>query len=350
MAGYFTLAAMQLVHYLLNIIIAMCADRQALALENAALRQQIIVMQRSIKRAKIDDGDRMFWILLSRLWKDWAKALVIVKPETVIRWHKKGFAYYWGRKSRSPAGGRPPITDEIIELIVTMSTENVTWGSPKIQNELRKLGHEVAKSTVERYMVKRDDKDGARQNWRTFIRNHMDVSAACDFFTVPTLTFKVLYVFVVLSHDRRRIVHFNVTEHPTSEWTAQQIVEAFPCGEEPRFLHRDRDKIYGDAFKKKLKALGIEEVISAPKSPWQNPFVERVIGTLRRDCTDHVIALSEKHLRRVLGEYVNDYYDPIRCHLSLDGDAPIPRRVERSGKVVSTPILGGLHHRYSRAA
>ncbi len=329
---------------------AVTADRARLAVENVALRQQLNVLRRSVSRADLNDSDRTFWILLCSLFENWSDYLVIVKPETVLNWHRKGFAYYWKRKSRAPSGGRPPISDEIIELIKRISTENTTWGSPRIRNELRKLGHDVAKSTVERYMVKRQPSDGSRQNWRTFISNHMDVSAACDFFTVPTLTFKVLYVFVVLSHDRRRIVHYNITKNPTAEWTAQQIVEAFPCGEEPRFLHRDRDSIFGDVFKKKIKALGIEEVISSRKSPWQNAFCERVIGTLRRECTDHVIALSEKHLRRTLKEFINNYYHPARCHLSLDGDAPTPRPTETHGEVISTPVLGGLHHRYHRAA
>ena len=232
-----------------------------------------------------------------------------------------------------------------------MSTDNVTWGSPRIHAELAKLGIEVAKSTVERYMVTRSDRGPARQTWRTFLANHMHESAACDFFTIPTETFKTLYLFVVLSHARRRIEHVNVTRNPTAEWTAQQIVEAFPSDSEPRFLHRDRDSIYGHAFRRKLRALGIEEVVSARKSPWQNPFVERVIGTIRRECTDHIVPLGERHLLRVLREFVDDYYNPTRCHQALDGDAPTPRPVELRGDVVvSQPILGGLHHRYRRAA
>ena len=307
-------------------------------------------MQRSVKRARIHDSDRTFWILATTLIKNWAEHLVIVKPETVIRWHRNGFAYYWRRKSRAPSGGRPPIDDETIALIRRMSTDNVTWGSPRIRAELAKLGIDVAKSTVERYMVARSDRDPSRQTWRTFLANHMHESAACDFFTIPTATFKTLYVFVVLSHARRRIVHINVTRHPTAEWTAQQVVEAFPGNDEPRFLHRDRDSIYGHAFRRKLRALGIEEVVSARKSPWQNPFVERVIGTIRRDCTDHIIPLGERHLLRVLREFVDGYYNPSRCHQSLDGDAPMSRPVESRGDVVSQSILGGLHHRYRRAA
>ena len=238
---------------------------------------------------------------------------------------------------------------KVIHLIKRLSRENILWGAPRISDELMHLGYDVCSTTVAKYMPPRCSDEPTRQKWRTFIANHMPVSAACDFFTVPTLTFKVLYVFVVLSHDRRRILHFNVTTNPTAAWTAHQLVEAFPCGEEPKFLHRDRDAIFGDAFRKTVKALGIKEVISAKRSPWQNPFVERVIGSIRRECTNHIIALGEDHLRRVLNEYV-DYYNRSRTHLSLDGNAPVARRVEPAGDVVAEPVLGGLHHRYRRAA
>lgn len=198
-------------------------------------------------------------------------------------------------------------------------------------------------------MVPRE-KRGPPRTWRTFLANHLAVSAACDFFTVPTFSFKVLYVFVVSSHDRRRIVHVNVTHHPTAEWRAQQIVEAYQRdGNEPRFLLRDRDSIYGDVFRKKMRALGIEEVISANRSPWQNPFVERVIGSIRRECTDHMIAIGERHLLAVMKNYVA-YDNRSRTHLSLKRNAPEPRTVEKTGDIVSEPVLGGLHHRYRRAA
>jgi transposase InsO family protein len=188
------------------------------------------------------------------------------------------------------------------------------------------------------------------QSWRTFLANHMAETAACDFFVVPMVTFQRLFCFVVMSLDRRRILHINVTKHPTAEWTAQQLVEAFP-GDRwmPRFLQRDRDGIYGWAFRRKVTALGIEELVSAPRSPWQNAYVERVIGSIRRECTDHIIPMGEKHLVRTLREYV-EYYNDSRTHQSLDGNAPTPRAVERVGEIVATPVLGGLHHRYSRAA
>ena len=230
-----------------------------------------------------------------------------------------------------------------------MSTENPLWGAPHIRSELALLGHEVAESTVAKYMVKTPDPK-RQQTWRTFLRNHLDVSAGCDFFTVPKLTIKLLYVFVVLSHDRRRILHVNVTEHPTAAWTAQQLTEAFPGDEQlPRYLHRDRDAIFGDVVRKRIAALGMTEVISAKQSPWQNPYAERVIGSIRRECTDHLIPLDETHLRKIHGEYV-EYYNRSRCHQSLDGNAPEPRDGEDGdGSDYAIPHVGGLHHEYRRA-
>jgi transposase InsO family protein len=213
------------------------------------------------------------------------------------------------------------------------------------------LGHEVAASTVAKYMV-RHPSPKRQQGWRTFIRNHMPVTAACDFFVVPTLTFKRLYAFVVLSHDRRRILHVNVTSHPTAEWTARQLVEAFPGdGTEPRYLIRDRDGIYGDAFRRQAKAMDLREVLTSPRSPWQNAYAERVIGSIRRECTDYIIPISEKHLLRVLREYT-DYYNTSRAHQGLDGDTPAHREPEAVPvrDVIAEPVLGGLHHRYRRAA
>jgi len=339
---------MQLVVHLLTVIRALAADRTRLAMENLVLRQQINIFKRGVKRVRLEDSDRIFWVVIHRVFKEWKEHLVIVKPETVIRWHRNGFRYYWKWKSRSKPG-RPPIGMEVVLLIRRMSTENVLWGAPRIRSELALLGHDVAESTVAKYMVKHEDRKPS-QTWRTFLANHMAVSVACDFFTVPTLTFKVLYVFVVLSHDRRRIVHLNVTKHPTAAWTAQQVTEAFPGGHEPRYLHRDRDATYGDVFRKRVAAMSIKEVVSARQSPWQNPFVERAIGSFRRECLDHLIPLGESHLRRVLGRYA-EYYNRARCHLSLDGNAPEPREVESgTGRVRAIAHLGGLHHRYTRAA
>ncbi len=342
---------MAAVTQILALLRSLVAERNKLALENVALRHQLAVLRRSVKRAPIRDSDRVFWILMRRLLVDWQDALVFVKPETVIRWHRKGWRYYWKRKSKPRTPGRPPISFKLIHLIRRLSKENPLWGAPRIQSELALLGHEIAESTVAKYMVRHSDPK-KQQNWRTFLRNHLGVTAACDFFTVPTLTFKTLYCFVVLSHDRRRILHVGVTQHPTEEWTVRQILEAFPGdGSEPRYLIRDRDSIYGSFFRRHIEAMGIEQVVTGRKCPWQNPYCERVIGSIRRECTDHVIALGERHLLGILREYVA-YYHSARTHLSLDRNSPIPRTVAlpRQGRIVAEPVLGGLHHRYRRAA
>ena len=272
-----------------------------------------------------------------------------MKPATVIAWRRRKFREYWAKLSGRPGPGRPPVAKEIQDLIRRMSELNVTWGSPRIRSELRMLGIDVAKSTVERYMVKRPKP--ASPTWRAFLANHVSCLASIDFFTVPTVRNRVLYVFVVLAHLRRRIVCFNVTEHPTAAWTSRQITEAFPCDTAPRYMIRDRDGIYGDVFRGRVKSMGIEEVLIAPRSPWQSPFVERVIGSIRRDCLDHVVVLSERHLRHVLTSYFG-YYHGARCHMSLDGDAPEHREPQAAtmGKVIEFPEVGGLHHRYERRA
>ncbi len=230
-----------------------------------------------------------------------------------------------------------------------MSRENPTWGAPRILSELLLLGHAVAESTVDKYMIRQSKPPS--QTWRIFLENHGSQIAAIDFFTVPTITFRVLYVFVVLRHDRRRIVHFNATTNPTAQWTAQQIVEAFPYDQTPRFLLRDRDSIYGEYFQHRVKHMGIYKVLTAPHSPWQNPYAERLIGSIRRECLDHVIVFNEEQLRRILAEYF-EYYHQARAHLSLDRNSPIPRPVDppENGKVVARAYLGGLHHCYRRAA
>ena len=228
-----------------------------------------------------------------------------------------------------------------------MSRENPTWGAPRIHSELQKLGIKVSEASVAKYMVRHPKPPS--QTWRTFLKNHASQLASIDFFTVPTVWFEVLFVFIVLSHDRRRIVHFNVTPRPTAEWTAQQILESFPFDSAPKYLLRDRDRIYGYEFQKQVEAIGITEVLSAPRSPWQNPYVERVIGSIRRECLDHVIVLNEESLRRTLVSYLS-YYHRSRLHLSLDKDSLDPRPVQSVGEVVAIPEVGGLHHRYQRRA
>jgi transposase InsO family protein len=230
-----------------------------------------------------------------------------------------------------------------------MSRANPLWGAPRIHGELLKLGLDLAQTTVSKYMVRHHKPPSP--SWRALLNNHVKDLVSIDFFTVPTVTFNVLFVFVVLAHDRRRVVHFNVTESPGARWTAQQTVEAFPWDTAPRYLLRDRDGIYGHEFTSRVDHMGIKEVKTAPRSPWQNPYVERVIGTLRRDCIDHVIVFNENHLRRLHRRYL-PYYHGCRTHLSLEKDAPEPRPVETpdQGNVVEIPMVGGLHHRYSRRA
>jgi len=328
---------------------ALLVPKCRLAVENLTLRQQLAVYNRSSKRPRLRPRDRVFWVWLSRLWHDWRSTLVIVKPDTVVRWHRQGFRLYWRWKSKRGRPGRPRIEQEVRDLIRLMSRENPTWGAPRIQSELTLLGYVVAERTVAKYMVR--TRKPPSQSWKTFLDNHLTELAAIDFFTVPTATFRVLYCFVVLRHDRRQVIHFNVTAHPTAQWTAQQIVEAYPFDEAPGYPIRDRDSIYGDKFRKRVKGLGIDEVPIAPRSPWQNPYCERLIGSIRRECLNHMIVLGEVHLKRILSSYF-DYYHHVRTHLSLDRNSPVPREVEPpdDGDVIGIPQVGGLHHRYARAA
>jgi putative transposase len=323
--------------------------QRVLVLENLALRHQLAVLQRAVPRPRLRRSDRLLWVLLSRLWNGWADALLLVKPETVIRWHRAGFARCWTWKSRRIRPGRPAVAPDVRALIRRMSEANPLWGAPRIHAELQKLGLEISQATVSKYLVRR--RTPPSQTWRTFLDNHVGSLVSVDFFSVPTVMFKILFVFVVLAYDRRRVVHINVTDNPTAQWTAQQIVEAFPWETAPRYLLRDRDAVYGVVFSSRVQALGIREVKTAPRSPWQNPYVERLIGTLRRECLDHMVVLNETHLRRLLREYLA-YYHRCRTHLALEKDAPEPRAVERvdQGRIVETPLVGGLHHRYTRQA
>jgi len=239
-----------------------------LATENLALRQQLAVMKYQRPRPRLTDADRLFWVLLSRICSDWHASLHIVKPETVVRWHRQGFRYYWRWKSRHR--GRPKADPEIRALIHRMCRANPLWGAPRIHGELLKLGIEISETTVSKYMIKRQGPPS--QNWRTCLQNHTKELIALDFFTIPTATFRVLFVLVILGHDRRRILHFNVTEHPTAAWTARQLLEACGTDNNPLFLTRDRDPIYGKTFRRQVTALNIQDVPTAPRSPWQNAY------------------------------------------------------------------------------
>ena len=324
-------------------------SRHAMQLEILALRHQLAIYQNSVKRPQLQPADRFFWAWFSRLWSGWQHTLEIVQPRTVLAWQKKRFRDYWRCLSQSSKPGRPTISKEVIDLIRDMWRSNPTWGSPRIVGELRKLGITVAKSIVEKYRPR--IRKPPSPTWRAFLANHVKDIVACDFFIVPTVQCRVLFVFIILAHERRRIIHFNITEHPTAQWTAQQIVEAFPWDTTPRYLLRDRDSIYGTAFQSGGENMGIEEVKIAPQSPWQNPYCERVIGSIRRDALDHVIVLHERHLRRVLRTYV-DYYHHWRTHLSLEMDVPESRAVHppELGPVKKLPDVGGLHHHDERIA
>ncbi len=333
----------------LRALLAAFLSRHSLLLENAALRHQIVVLKRNAGQPRLRWRDRAYWDLLSCLWPDWRQALYIVQPDTVVRWHRQGFRFYWRWKSRPRRPGRPCISRKIRDLIREISLANPTWGAPRIHGELLKLGIDLHQDTVSNYMVKPTKPPS--QTWRTFLTNHAQDIASIDFFSVPTATFRVLYVFLVLDNARRTIIHFNVTQSPTAAWTGQQIVEAFPWDSAPRYLLRDRDGKYGEDFTRRVEALGIEQVRTSPHSPWQNPYVERAIGSIRRECLDHVIIFDDQHLRRVLNEYL-DYYHRDRTHLGLEKDCPEPREVEPPdrGEIRRRPILGGLHHRYFRDA
>ena len=262
---------------LLSFLLCRRADLTDLVLENLALRQQPAVLQRSVKRPRLRRRDRAFWVLLSRVWANWRSALTIVKPDTVVRWHREGFRLYWRCKSRRRGPGRPPVSPEVREFIRQMAEANPLWGAPHIHGERLTLGIEISERSVSDLMPPAKRKPPS-QTWMTFLRNHMDTMAAVDLFTVVTATFSILYVFIVLSHDRRRVLHLNVTAHPTAEWTARQIVQAFPCDTAPRYLLRDRDSIYGKVFRECLQGLGVREMLISRQSPWQNPFVERLVG------------------------------------------------------------------------
>ena len=330
---------------LLRSLLSGFRSRRLLLLENLALRHQLTVLRRQTRKPRLDQADRLLWLAFRWLWPDWQRALVLVQPETLIAWHRSGFRLFWRWKSRD-RGGRPSIDRERTTLIRRMWSSNPTWGSRRIQAELAKLGIAVSDSTIRKY---RPRTRRANQTWKTFLHNHAKDLIAVDFLAVPTATFRVLYVFLVLAHERRNVLHFNITHSPSAAWTAQQLNEAFPYASPPRYLLRDRDCIYGLEFRRRAGGLGIQEKLIAPRSPWQNPLVERVIGSIRRECLDHMIVLNEDHLRRRLTDYLS-YYHRHRPHRSLQQDCPEPRAVEPpdQGNIIELPLVSGLHHRYAR--
>ena len=319
--------------------------RSGFEAKNAVLRHRLIVLRRKMcGRVQLANGDRWFFVQLFRWFPSILKVLTIIRPETLVRWHRAGFRRYWRWKSRS-LGGRPQIETELRALIRRMGVENPLWGAPRIHGELLKLGFEVAQSSVAKYMVKR--RGPPSQEWRTFLSNHAPDIAAMDLFVVPTIGFDLLYAFIIVRLQRRDLVRINVTTNPTAEWIARQITEAFPWNEAPRYIIRDRGRIYSAVVSRRLRAMGIRDKPTAPASPWQNGFAERLIGSIRRECLDHIVVLGEAHLRRILRSYAC-YYNDIRTHRSLDKDAPTSRPVQRTGIINSRAILGGLHHHYVR--
>jgi transposase InsO family protein len=325
-------------------------SRASLELEVIALRHQVTVLRRQRPgHPRLLCSDRLIWVWLYRIWPQALHAMVLVKPATVIQWHRKGFQLYWRWRSRSGQPGRPKTRPEIRNLIRQMSIANPLWGAPRIHGELLKLGIVVSQATVGRYMPWRPKVPSP--TWRSFLPNHMSDTAAVDMFVVATATFRLLYTVIVFGHDRRRIVHFDVTRNPTQVWLARQMTEAFPWDTAPRYLLRDRDASYGQAFRVRLQAMGIKELVTAPRSPWQNAYAERVIGSVRRECLDHVIIFGERHLRDVLSSYFQ-YYNKTRTHLSLNKDCPESRPIHplTAGKIIPFPEVGGLHHRYERRA
>jgi transposase InsO family protein len=331
--------------FLLTLLVSPFKPKSRLEAENVVLRHQLIVLRRKVRgRVHLSNGDRFFFVQLYRWFPSVLNTITIIRPETIVRWHRAGFRRYWRWKSRS-LGGRPQIDAELRALIRRMSVDNPLWGAPRIHGELLKLGFEVAQSSVAKYMVKR--REPPSQGWHTFVRNHAPDIAAMDLFVAPTIGFDLLYAFIIVRLARRDLVWINVTPHPTADWIACQITEAFPWSEAPRYLIRDRDRLYGAAVMHRLRAMGIRDKPIAPRSPWQNGFAERLIGTIRRECMDHMLVLGESHLRRILKSYAR-YYNETRTHRSLEKDAPLSRSVQRIGRITSHALLGGLHHQYCR--
>ena len=335
----------RLLCFVLTMLASPFKSKSRLVAENAVLRHQLIVLRRRVRgRAQPTNNDRWFLVQMYRWFPSILTVVTIVQPETLVRWHRAGFRCYCRWKSR-PLGGRPQIDAELRGLVRRMSMENPLWGAPRIHGELLKLGFEVTQSSVAKYMVKRWGPPN--QGWRTFLHNHAPDIAAMDLFVVPTVGFDLLFGLVIVRLDRRDLIWINVTRSPTAEWVVRQLTEAFPWDGAPRYMIRDRDRIYGAIVTRRLRAMGIRDKPTAPASPWQNGFAERLIGSIRRECLDHVIGLGEAHLRRTLKSYAA-YYNSVRTHRSLHKDAPASRPVQRSGVISSRAILGGLHHHYSR--
>lgn len=350
---------------LVGAVLDLCRSKQQLMLENALLRQQLIVLRRQVNRPQLSNADRALLVILARRLRVWKSALFIVQPDTLLRWHKQGFRLFWKRRSRTDCR-QPRVPAETVELIKQMAVENRLWGAERIRGELLKLDIRVCKRTVQKYMRQvRKQGPSARkpnQNWCTFLHNHASQVWACDFLPVYDLFFRPLFIFFIIELGSRRVVHFRVTCSPTDEWVAQQLREATPFGKKPRFLIRDNDSKYGQKFTYVAEASGTEVLRTPYRAPKANAFCERFLGSVRRECLDHILILGERHLHRVVKEYV-EYHNSARPHQGIgqaipDGaGSPVqlvqegPPDSDRAGrKVINFPVLGGLHHDYRRAA
>ncbi len=325
-------------------------SRSAVVLENIALRQQVGVLTKKRPRPPLDDADRAFWVALRCGWRSWAQLLVIVEPDTVVKWHRELFRRYWARLSRRrPGPGRPRVDREIRELIRRMALEN-DWGAPRIHGELEKLGFTISEATVSRYLPRRPAKADVVLRWLAFLRNHKEGIAAMDFFTVPTASLRVLYCWFAIHHERRQILHFNATFSPSADWVIQQLREAFPFDTAPTHLIFDRDSIFSKALVAFVRSMGTKPCRTAYRSPWQNPVAERWIGGCRRELFDHVVVLNDRHAVRLARAYVG-YFHEDRTHLGLAKDTPFERAVTPRPSAAATvdalPRVGGLHHRYA---
>ena len=340
--------------HLIGWAIRALGSRQELVLENLALREQLLALHAKHPRRRLSPMHKLFWILLRRFWSGWKRPLVLVTPRTVVEWHRAGFRLYWKWISRTRAVcGRKAVSKEVREMIFRMAAENPTWGAPRIHGELLKLGFQVSEPTVSRWLRRAPRSPDLGQRWLTFLRNHREAIAAMDFFTVPTISFGILYCFFIIGHDRRKILRFHITRAPTALWIVQQMREAWPYTSPPKFLLFDHDAKFGREVVSAVRELGSEPVRTAYHSPWQNGVAERWVGSCRRDLLDHVMVLNERHLKRLMGEYVR-YYHEDRTHLGLAKDTPASRPIAihpRSGsRIQSLPRLGGLHHCYPVAA
>jgi putative transposase len=340
--------------HFLGWLVSAFRSREDLVLENLALRQELLALHTQQPRRRLTALHKLFWVALRTLWSGWTKPLILVTSRTVVNWHRVEFRLYWTWVSRvSQVGGRKRVSKEVRALIFRMVAENPTWGAPRIHGELLKLGFEVSERSVSRWIRRAPRDPDSAKRWLAFLRNHREAIAAMDFFTVPTLTFGVLYCFFVISHDRRKILHFNVTRNPHPVWVVQQLRETWAFNEPHRFLLFDRDTKFGADVVSAVRGMGSEPTRTAFRSPWQNGVAERWVGSCRSDLLDHVIILNERHLKRLMSSYLL-YYHEDRTHLGLAKDTPAGRptaiRSARERKIQSFPRLGGLHHRYAVAA